>query len=73
METNVIEIDTRARSNHANRLAIAPRWIRPTDFAAATGMHRRSTWVAIPSGGSSRCIGCLAEHGSASEGEGKLL
>lgn len=50
MAQSITHIDTRDQSNRTNRAPIAPRWIRPTEFAAATGMSRRAVYNALADG-----------------------
>lgn len=46
----IAHVDTRDQSNRTNRAPIAPRWIRPTEFSAATGMSRRGVYNALADG-----------------------
>lgn len=51
MSQEITYIDTRHRANRTDPVeAIAPRWIRPSTFAAATGMSRRGVNLELNSG-----------------------
>jgi hypothetical protein len=50
MAQSITPIDTRDQSNRTNRAPISPRWIRPVEFSAATGMSRRGVYNALADG-----------------------